>query len=92
MKHQIEELDEEKFLCKYRMIEGDVLSEKLESIANEVKFEAADGGSICKMTSEYYTKDGFEMKEEEIKDGKAKSMGIYKIVEAYLLENPNVYA
>ena len=92
MKHRIEELDKENFVCKYRMIEGDVLSEKLESIANEVKFEGADGGSICKMTSEYHTKEGFEIEEEEIKDGKAKAIGIYKVVEAYLLENPNVYA
>lgn len=92
VKHQIEELDKENFVCKYRMIEGDVLGEELESIAHEVKFEAADGGSICKMASKYHTKGKFEIKEEEIKAGKAKAMGIYKVVEAYLLENPHVYA
>ncbi|RVW39995.1 Pathogenesis-related protein STH-2 [Vitis vinifera] len=80
------------FVCKYRMIEGDVLGEELESIAHEVKFEATDGGSICKMASEYHTKGKFEIKEEEIKAGKARAMGIYKVVEAYLLENPHVYA
>ncbi|XP_034686232.1 major strawberry allergen Fra a 1-3-like [Vitis riparia] len=92
VKHQIEELDKENFVCKYRMIEGDVLGEELESIAHEVKFEATDGGSICKMASEYHTKGKFEIKEEEIKAGKARAMGIYKVVEAYLLENPHVYA
>lgn len=93
MKHRIDELDIENFVCKYTMIEGDALGEKLESIAYEVKFEAAsDGSSICKMTSKYNTIGEFEVKEEEIMAGKNSAIGIYKVVEAYLLENPNVYS
>ncbi|KAM1086588.1 hypothetical protein ACFX2B_012080 [Malus domestica] len=93
VKHRIDELDVENFVCKYTMIEGDALGEKLESIAYEVKFEAAsDGSSICKMTSTYNTIGEFEVKEEEIIAGKNSAIGIYKVVEAYLLENPNVYS
>ncbi|KAK9280925.1 hypothetical protein L1049_003816 [Liquidambar formosana] len=72
--------------------EGDVLGDKLESIAYEIKFEASGGGCVCKMTSHYHTKAGIELKEEEIKDGKDKAMGLYKVVEEYLLANPDVYA
>lgn len=93
MKHRIDELDKENFVCKYTMIEGDALADKLESIAYEIKFEPSnDGGCVCKMNSEYHTLGGYEVKEEEIKAGKESAMGIYKVVEAFLLENPNVYA
>ncbi|KAA8536502.1 hypothetical protein F0562_028980 [Nyssa sinensis] len=35
--------------------EGDVLGDKLQAIAYDVKFEAyGDGGCSCKMTSEYH--------------------------------------
>ena len=93
VKHRLDELDKDNFVCKYTMIEGDALGDKLESIAYEVKFEAAsDGGCICKMISKYNTIGDFEIKEEEIKAGKDSAIGIYKVVEAYLLENPQVYA
>ncbi|WCJ23417.1 Major allergen Pru ar 1 [Euphorbia peplus] len=94
VKNRIEELDTENLRCKYTLIEGYPLGDKLESIAYEVKFEAAkDGeGCICKITSNYITIGDFTITEEEIKDGKDKAVGIYKVVEAYLLENPQVYA
>lgn len=93
MRHRIDKLDRENFICRYTMIEGDPLGDKLESINYEVKFEAASqGGSICKMTSKYNTKADCQIDEEEIKAGKEKAMGVYKFVEAYLLENPHAYA
>lgn len=67
--------------------------EKFESIAYEVKFEPTpDGRSKNKMTSTYYTKGDFELKEEDIKAGKERALGMYKVVEAYLLQNPDTYA
>lgn len=58
-------LDKVNLVCKYTMIKGDPLGNKLESIAYEVKFEAtSDGGCLCKMTSKYNTIGGFEVKEE----------------------------
>lgn len=93
VKHRIDELDQANNMCRYTMIEGDALGDKLESIDYEVKFElASEGGSICKMTSKYNTKGDFRVDEEEIKGGKEKAMAIYKVVEAYLLENPHVWA
>uniref|UniRef100_A0A2N9H8A9 Bet v I/Major latex protein domain-containing protein n=1 Tax=Fagus sylvatica TaxID=28930 RepID=A0A2N9H8A9_FAGSY len=92
LKHKIDALDVDNFMCKYNLIEGDVLGDKLESISYEVKFEASGSGSVCKMTSHYHTKGDFVLKEEEIKAGKDKAIGLYKVVEEHLLSNPNVYA
>ncbi|CAK7333267.1 unnamed protein product [Dovyalis caffra] len=93
VKHRIDELDKDNLVCKYTMIEGDPLGDKLESIAYEVRFEVgSDGDCNCKMTSDYNAVGDFTIKEEEIKAGRDKTRGIYKVVEAYLLENPHVYA
>lgn len=43
------------------------------------------------MTSMYHTKDGVELKEEEIKQGKDKAIRLYKVLEEYLQTNPDVY-
>ncbi|KAF7850363.1 hypothetical protein BT93_L5580 [Corymbia citriodora subsp. variegata] len=93
LKHRIDALDAENLVCKYTLIEADVVFDKIQSVAYEIKFEASsDGGCVCKMTSEYHTKAGVELKEEDIKQGKDKAMGLYKVVEEYLLANPSVYA
>ncbi|OWM88127.1 major allergen Pru ar 1-like [Punica granatum] len=91
LKHRIDAIDVEKLVCKYTLIDSDISFDKIEKVVYEVKFEAADGGCVCKMTSEYHTKEGVELKEEEIKQGKDKAMGLYKVVEEYLLANPDAY-
>ncbi|KAL3505676.1 hypothetical protein ACH5RR_031058 [Cinchona calisaya] len=90
VKNRIDEVDEQNYVCKYVMIEGDALGDKLEYIEYEIKFEdSSNGGCVCKMTSNYHGIGDFEVKEEEIKAGKDGAMVIYKIVEAYLIENPH---
>ncbi|XP_075642428.1 major strawberry allergen Fra a 1-3-like [Castanea sativa] len=86
LKHKIDALDTANFMCKYTLIEGDVLGDKLESVVYTVKFVAAGSGSgsVCKMTSHYNTKGDINLKEEEIKAGKDKAIGMYKVVEEYL--------
>ncbi|KAK7264673.1 hypothetical protein RJT34_32283 [Clitoria ternatea] len=89
LKHRIDVLDKDNLFCKYTMIEGDPLGDKLESIAYEVKFEASnDRGCLCKMKSNYNTIGEFEVKEEEVKEGRESTIAIYKVVESYLRENP----
>ncbi|XP_022760627.1 major allergen Pru ar 1-like [Durio zibethinus] len=93
MRNRIDELDEKNFSYKYSLIEGDGLMDKLDKITYEAKFEpTADGGSKNKMTSTYYTKGDFVLTEEEIKAGKEKALAMYKIVEGYLIQNPDAYA
>uniref|UniRef100_A0AB38YAG9 Cora1.08-like protein variant 2 n=1 Tax=Corylus avellana TaxID=13451 RepID=A0AB38YAG9_CORAV len=95
VKNRIDELNEKTYYYKYTVIEfeGDALADKLELIVHEVQFEAtAEGGSKNKMTTKYHTKDDVVIKEEEIKAGKEKVLGMYKVVEGYLIQNPGAYA
>ncbi|KAF7848464.1 hypothetical protein BT93_L1921 [Corymbia citriodora subsp. variegata] len=91
-KHKVEALDAGSFYCKYTMIESDIKFDKIEFVTEEVKLVAAGSGCVCKMTSEYHLKEGCELKDEDIKKGKDKAMGLYKAVEEYLVANPDVCA
>ena len=59
----------------------------------DIKIEKVsyDNGTIVKMTTTIYTHGDFPLKEEELNVGKEKVLELYKIVEAYLLKNPNAY-
>ena len=92
VKNKIEAIDEENFYFSYSIIEGGALMDNIEKITYEIKYVAAPGGgSICKNVSKYFTKGDFQIKEEEIKSGKEKSMALFKGVEAYLIANPDLY-
>ncbi|XP_044484300.1 major strawberry allergen Fra a 1-2-like [Mangifera indica] len=92
VKHKVEALDKENFIYSYSVIEGDALMKSLEKITYEIKLaSSADGGSICKSISKYYTIGNFAITEEQIKAGKEKSSGLFKATEAYLLANPDAY-
>ncbi|XP_059670596.1 major strawberry allergen Fra a 1.07-like [Cornus florida] len=94
LKYRIDELNEETFTYNYTLIEGDASMDKqIESISYEVKLEPSlNDGTVSKMTSKYYNKGDGELSEEFIKAGKEKATGMYKVVEAYLLQNPDAYA
>ncbi|KAA8548991.1 hypothetical protein F0562_000675 [Nyssa sinensis] len=92
VKHRVDGIDKENFTFSYSIIEGDALTDALESISYEIKISASpDGGSICKNISKYHTKGDAQIPEDKIKSGKEKASGIFKAVEAYLLENPDAY-
>ncbi|OWM67380.1 pathogenesis-related protein STH-21-like [Punica granatum] len=93
LKHRIDAIDTEKLICNYTRIESDITFDKIEPVVYEVKFEAlGDRGCLCKMTSEYHVKASVELKEEDIKQGKDKAMGLYKVVQECLLASPEAYA
>ena len=92
LKHKIDAIDSEKLYCKYTLIEGDVIFDKIESVVYEIKFEATNDGCVCKMTSHYHTKPGVELKDEDVKKGKDKAIGLFKAVEEYLVAHPDVCA
>ncbi|XP_030474605.2 major strawberry allergen Fra a 1-3-like [Syzygium oleosum] len=91
-KHKIDALNVDNFYCKYTLIESDIKFDKIDCVVYEVKFVAAGGGCVCKMTSEYHVKEGCELKEDDIKQGKDRAVGLYKAVEEYLVANPDVCA
>ncbi|KAL7124173.1 hypothetical protein ABFS83_14G030100 [Erythranthe nasuta] len=92
VKHRIDAIDTENYVCKYTLVEGDILGDKLEKICYEIKFEASEEGCNIKLTSEYHTKGDFVINDEEIKAGKEQALGLYKACEDYLIANPHVCA
>ncbi|XP_071719896.1 major allergen Pru ar 1-like [Rutidosis leptorrhynchoides] len=92
VKHRIDELDEKTFTYKYTLIEGNGISDKIEKVSYDIKLEAApDGSTISKTAMSIHTKGNFEINEEELKVGKEKVLGLFKVVEAYLINNPDAY-
>ncbi|PKI56720.1 pathogenesis-related protein STH-21-like [Punica granatum] len=92
MKHRIDALDKERFMCKYTLIETDPFMDKLEYVTYEVKFEPYGlRGCLCRLTSEYKAKEGTVIKEEDIEHGKDRAIGMYEVVEAYLMAHPHAY-
>ncbi|CAK9187508.1 unnamed protein product [Ilex paraguariensis] len=92
VKHRIDALDKENYTCKYTLFEGDALMDKLESISYEEEFEKYGyGGCVCWVSCEYNTKENVEIKQEDIELGKDRVVGMYEVVEAYLLAHPRAY-
>ncbi|KAJ7955163.1 major allergen Pru ar 1-like [Quillaja saponaria] len=94
LKHRIDALDKDNLTYGYTLIEGDDLQEKnIESVSYEIKFESTpNGGSKVKTVTNYNSKPGTVIKEEEIEAAKQKGLAVYKAVDAYLLANPEAYA
>ena len=93
LKHRIDAIDKDNFSYSYAVIEGDGVLEKVKSVSHEVKFEpTAEGGCKVKNVSKYHPKPGVEIKEDDIKAAKEEALAIVKVVEAYLVANPQAYA
>lgn len=87
MKQRVDKLNEETLTHKYTTID---VKEKFESIVHEVKFEStSEGGSKSKIIDTYYTKGDVELKEEDVKVGKDRALGMSKVVETYLFQYPD---
>lgn len=88
--HRVDAIDKDNLTYSYSIIEGDALAGQLESITYHIKVvPTEDGGSICKNRSIYNTKEGAEISEEKIKEGKDKALHMFKAIEAYLVANPD---
>ncbi|KAE9594933.1 putative START-like domain, Bet v I type allergen [Lupinus albus] len=93
LKHRIDAIDKENLAYSYTVIEGDGVLEKVDSISHEIKFEPnAEEGSKTKNVSKYHPKAGVEIKEEDFKAIREEDSAILKVVEAYLVANPDAYA
>ncbi|KAI9195731.1 hypothetical protein LWI28_017552 [Acer negundo] len=90
-RHRIDSVDKNK-LCKYSLIEGDLLFNKIDKATYTVKFEASsDGGCVIKNSTEVHVKDGQDLDEAIIRTAQTKETEYYKIVAAHLLANPDLY-
>jgi hypothetical protein len=74
------------------VIEGDPLGDKLKKISAEIKIDATpDGGFSLYFTCIYEPKYNNSLNDEEIQAGKAKTLGLFNAVNAYLSEHPDAY-
>ncbi|KAK7303738.1 hypothetical protein RJT34_14651 [Clitoria ternatea] len=93
LKHRIDAIDEKNLSYSYSVIEGDGLLEKVDSISHEVKVEGSEnGGSKAKTVSKYHPKAGVVIKEEDLKAAREEGSALLKVVDAYLVANPEAYA
>lgn len=88
--HRVDEIDETKFVYNFSIIGGTGLADTLEKISFKSQLvEGPNGGSIRNVHVDYFTKGDYNLSEEELKAGKAKVEGLVKLVEGYLLANPD---
>ncbi|XP_020238517.1 major allergen Pru ar 1 [Cajanus cajan] len=93
LKHRIDAIDQEKLTYSYAVIEGDAALEKVDAISHEIKFEATEkGGCKTKNVSKYQPKPGVDVKEEDFKAAREEGLALLKVVDAYLVANPEAYA
>ncbi|KAI3871632.1 hypothetical protein MKX03_014403 [Papaver bracteatum] len=93
MKLRLDSEERDKLVCRYTVIECDAFGDKIDCVSNEIKFEdGPNGGCIVKAKRTYHPKGDTVLSEEEIKAGKEKATEHYKVIESYLVENPEIYA
>jgi len=92
VKNRVDEIDLDKYYAKYTTIEGDVLSDTIESITYKNKFEASGTGCHFTMIADYHTKGDAGVEEQHVAATKESVKETFKAAEEYLLANPHVYA
>lgn len=92
MKHRIDAIDKENLIYNYSVIDGGK-PETVELVSHEVKIEPSkEGGCKIKNVSKYHSKKGVEIKEEDLKAVREEGSVVLKVVDAYLVANPEAYA
>ncbi|GAB4830019.1 hypothetical protein Ancab_019663 [Ancistrocladus abbreviatus] len=91
-KNKIDELDLANFYCKYTTTGGHMVDGKYECLVSETKFYPKGSGCVCKMTIHVHPLLGTEFNEEEAKMGQEEMKKMFKVVEEYLIANPDAYA
>jgi len=89
---RVDEIDEEKMVCKYTTIEGGSLGRKISAATFEVKFAPRkEGGCVATWMCNCETLPGAQLDEGRAQEIKEKSTAMLKKIEHYLLSNPNLY-
>jgi len=92
IKERVDEIDEEKLVYKYTVIEGGPLGDKLISLSFEMKFVAKEeGGCVITRTANYETLPDAQFDEGKVKEIKENINIMFGKTEQYLISNPNLY-
>ncbi|RYR12909.1 hypothetical protein Ahy_B04g070186 isoform B [Arachis hypogaea] len=90
LNRHLDEIDAEKFVYNFSIIGGTGLAETLEKIQFESQLvETPNGGSLRKVHVQFFTKGDAKMSEQDLKASQAKVEGLVKLVETFLLANPD---
>ncbi|XP_027339034.1 pathogenesis-related protein 10 [Abrus precatorius] len=88
--HRVDAIDEGAFVYNFSIIEGTGLAEPLEKVSYKSQLvDGPNGGTIRKVHVQFFTKGDATLSEEELTANKAKIEGLVKLVEGYLLANPD---
>ncbi|KAJ4722082.1 major allergen Pru ar 1-like [Melia azedarach] len=93
-KQRVDSIDKENLTCTFTVFEQDNMLDIMESIVYNIKFEpSGNGGSICKSCTEFhFTSDPGTQLAEELKNASEQELTFFKLVEAHLSANPDLYA
>ncbi|GLJ45763.1 hypothetical protein SUGI_0963000 [Cryptomeria japonica] len=92
VKERVDQVDEDNLVFSFSHVEGGVLGTKLASANHHMKFSPkAGGGSIATFTVSYDSLPGVLLDESKLQEFKANSIGLFRLVEQYLLANPTLY-
>ena len=92
VKEKVDVVDEANMVYSFSHVEGGMIGTKAASISYMVKFASKEGGgSIATTTCNYDSLPGVPHDEAKVEEIKAKSIGLFKMVEEYLISNPTLY-
>ncbi|KDP44348.1 hypothetical protein JCGZ_19215 [Jatropha curcas] len=92
VKNRIDAIDKDNFIYNYTTFEGALWNDTIEKVSYEIKLVSApNGGSIVKSIGKYYAKGDAKIDEEVIKAGEQQILAMFKVIETYLLANPDAY-
>jgi hypothetical protein len=88
VKQKVDLINKETLEYNYSIIEGDVITGKVEKVSYENKIVASGDGSTLKVKITYHTVDDAPISEEVVNEGKAKGTAMFKAIIGYLAANP----
>jgi len=92
IKERVDEIDDEKLVYKYTVIEGGPLGNKLIALSFEVKLVAREeGGCVIIRTANAETAPDAEFDDGKIKEVREKMLVLFEKIEEYLISNPDLY-
>ncbi|CAJ1963302.1 unnamed protein product [Sphenostylis stenocarpa] len=88
--HRVDAIDVATFVYDFSIIEGSALPDTLKKISFQSQLvEGPNGGTIRKVRVQYFTEGEATLSQEDLNANQAKIQGLVKLVEGYLLANPD---
>lgn len=91
-KEKVDEIDDEKMVFKFTIIEGGPLGTKLSALSFEVKVAPREEmGCVVTRITNYETNPTAEADERKLQGFKENAIPMFKKIDQYLVSNPKLY-